>query len=256
MIVFISYSHSESQLVEQIARAFTDAGIKYFRDAEHIELGAQLAGSVGEALHNCDVILVVVSSSSLRSHWVPYEIGRAIALRKPLIPYVVDLPTDIPQYIRDVRYATTIEELVQFIHSGGPKAPSPKPFPSERKYLTRETTAFDVLSKLFEKSGYVDRVFEQYFKERWVSALGGGEWICKLTEDPFLISNNRWLCNLREASKWGLHMTIYAETTDDVVDLRESDNAVFRVEGKISRYSTTNNLWRNIHLDEATLTPL
>src|SRR5205814_461387 len=111
---------------------------------------------------------------SLRSHWVPYEIGRAIALAKPLIAYVtnVALEPELPHYIRDLRFATTIVQVEDFFREGIPAGPTTRRVIGQRRYLTPERTAREVLDRIFRTKYFAeqDTMFENHFKERWVCA--------------------------------------------------------------------------------------
>ena len=66
---------------------------------------------VSEALAKCQAMLVVVSTASLQSQWVPYEIGQATALGKTVIPYVTEPALNVPQFIQDLNYATSIDQI-------------------------------------------------------------------------------------------------------------------------------------------------
>ena len=109
--VFISYSHVDSSTAEEITSVLSKLSIDYFRDAKNINWGDSITSKVRDALDTCLAILVIVSPASLKSHWVPYEIGHASAMRKIILPFLTHPSLDIPHYISDLNYVTTIEQV-------------------------------------------------------------------------------------------------------------------------------------------------
>lgn len=112
--VFISYSHVDAKSADDLASLLDDLGIEYFRDVKDINWGDSISSKVRDALDSCVAILVIVSPASLTSHWVPYEIGHASALRKIILPFLTHPSLDVPHYIRDLNYATTVDKVKDY----------------------------------------------------------------------------------------------------------------------------------------------
>lgn len=112
--VFISYSHVDSKEADELASLLDELDIEYFRDVKDINWGDSISSKVRDALDSCVAILVIVSPASLKSHWVPYEIGHASALRKIILPFLTHPSLEIPHYIRDLNYATTVEKVKDY----------------------------------------------------------------------------------------------------------------------------------------------
>lgn len=116
MLVFISYAHEDSALVEQLCDRLTAAGLEYFRDTKDIAWGGRIPSEVQSALENAGGIIVVVSPASVKSQWVPYEIGYATALRKPVLPFLTHPSIDLPGYLADLRHISDLEAIETFIN--------------------------------------------------------------------------------------------------------------------------------------------
>lgn len=112
--VFISYSHVDTSTADELESLLADLDIDYFRDLKDINWGNSITSKVRDGLDACVAILVIVSPASLKSHWVPYEIGHAAALRKIILPFLTHPSLDVPHYIRDLNCATTVEQVKDY----------------------------------------------------------------------------------------------------------------------------------------------
>jgi hypothetical protein len=54
---------------------------------------------------------VIVSPASIKSAWVPFEIGYFTALKRRVLPYLVHPSTDLPGYLSSLKHIATMEEL-------------------------------------------------------------------------------------------------------------------------------------------------
>lgn len=112
--VFISYSHVDTSTADKLASLLSSLDIEFFRDVKDINWGNSISSKVRDGLETCAAILVVVSPASLKSHWVPYEIGYASALRRLVLPYLTHPSLDVPKYIDDLSYVTTVKQAKDY----------------------------------------------------------------------------------------------------------------------------------------------
>lgn len=112
--VFMSYSHEDSQVADELGALLEELGIDYFRDVKDIKLGEPLTSKVRSEIDACVAVLVIVSPASLKSHWVPYEIGRGGGREKTILPYLTHPSLDVPDYIRELKYATSVDQLRRY----------------------------------------------------------------------------------------------------------------------------------------------
>jgi hypothetical protein len=112
--VFISYSHIDSEVADDIAAILEEFEITFFRDVKDIEWGQPISLKVKEGLNDSLAILVIVSPASLKSHWVPYEIGYATAKEKRILPYLTHPSLEVPSYIKDLNYKADLSKVKDF----------------------------------------------------------------------------------------------------------------------------------------------
>jgi len=74
--IFISYAHQDSKFVDQIYHRLTRAGANVWLDRHDLVAGS-LQRQVFQGIRLNDVVLLVLSGSSLRSDWVENELDMA-----------------------------------------------------------------------------------------------------------------------------------------------------------------------------------
>jgi hypothetical protein len=115
VLIFISYAHEDSGLVDEICTRLSGEGFDYFRDTKSIGWGGRISRDVQGALEQSSGVVVVLSPASIKSQWVPYEVGYATALRKPILPFLTHPSLDLPGYLSDLRHISTLDAIATFI---------------------------------------------------------------------------------------------------------------------------------------------
>lgn len=111
--VFLSYSHEDAAIAAEVAAVLDRLQIDYFQDTKHVGWGAAITSTVRLAVRKCRAVIVILSPGSLKSAWVPYELGQASAIDKKILPYLTHPSLEVPAYIRDLNYSTTIEQVTE-----------------------------------------------------------------------------------------------------------------------------------------------
>lgn len=83
--VFISYSHSDRQMVERLDEALGAAGVVPMWD-KHLRPGVGFSEQIQRFITNAHVFLPFFTTASVKRPWLHQEIGFAIALGKPVLP--------------------------------------------------------------------------------------------------------------------------------------------------------------------------
>lgn len=81
--LFISYSHADTDFVNQIDSAFTNKGVRFWRDIHNAKAG-RLETQIDLAIRQNPTILLILSKNSLNSDWVQHEVRKARELEKEL----------------------------------------------------------------------------------------------------------------------------------------------------------------------------
>lgn len=96
--VFISYSRKDTEVANQICKAFDEVGITYFIDRQGISGGFEFPTVLAEAIVNCKIFLYLASQNSYDSRFTQSEITFAFN-EKPkgsILPYIIDGSTMPP----------------------------------------------------------------------------------------------------------------------------------------------------------------
>lgn len=130
--VFISYSSKDASEARRLSRELTRHNIKTWIDEYEILPGDSITQKISEGIRQSDFLIVILSSNSLNSDWVRFEIENAFAKNREassirLIPVRID-DSSVPEYLKNIRYVdlTTnydagIDELSEFINQEKPK---------------------------------------------------------------------------------------------------------------------------------------
>jgi hypothetical protein len=87
--VLISYSRVDLEFAQELESALTD-GVEVWRDEGELYGGVQWPKAIGEAIAWSDTLLLVWSAHASRSHFVEFEWTTAVALKKLIIPCLLD----------------------------------------------------------------------------------------------------------------------------------------------------------------------
>ena len=99
--VFLSYTREDVARVTALEQVLHERGIDVWRDQESLRGGQQWPKEIGEAIGSRDFFLLAWSKSALSSHFVEFEWTTAVALRKPVLPCLLD-STPLPPALKAV----------------------------------------------------------------------------------------------------------------------------------------------------------
>jgi hypothetical protein len=117
--VFISYSTADRAIAEELANRLRALQLTVFLSHDTITTGPGWRSQVGVALRRCAVAVLLLSTDSLQSDWVRYEIGALWALNKPVAPALLDCEvSQLPELVRDfqARSVASDSNRVVFCH--------------------------------------------------------------------------------------------------------------------------------------------
>lgn len=95
--VFISYSRKDSVIADKVFHALTESGVDVFLDREGIDATDAFPEVIADAIFDCDILLFLISSKSIRSTYTQKEVTYAIKYKGesiifPLFIEAVQLP--------------------------------------------------------------------------------------------------------------------------------------------------------------------
>lgn len=101
--VFISYSHQDRLTAEMFARRLSDLGFKPWVDFDGIMGGDVWKRSIERALAESAVLMVLLTPEAVTSEWVRYEVKRALANGRRIIPLMIRT-CELPEELAEVQY--------------------------------------------------------------------------------------------------------------------------------------------------------
>jgi hypothetical protein len=77
--VFVSYAQADKQVAQQIADALQSAGLRVWIDEWELASGDSIAERIEQEVRSSDILLVLLSPSSLNSRWLQKEISDGLS---------------------------------------------------------------------------------------------------------------------------------------------------------------------------------
>ena len=116
--VFISYNRKDLPEALALSMDLSDDRVPNDMDELHGNLPTTnprvLVNTIHSAISDCSHLIVVLSETTMKSHWVPYEIGYAVAKNLYVVTYGVSFEI-VPQYLRVWPNLSTQKHLDGFI---------------------------------------------------------------------------------------------------------------------------------------------
>jgi TIR domain-containing protein len=84
--VFISHSHEDAEFVRELSAKLRLAGMECFLAERDVQLAADWASRIWDAIRACPVVLLVVTPRFFETRWFHLECGAACAAGKTIVP--------------------------------------------------------------------------------------------------------------------------------------------------------------------------
>jgi len=88
--VFLSYSYEDRPWVSEFSSSLRDAGVQVWFDIEQIAPGDRWQEIIQDALRQSKTLVVILSSNSIDSPNMYFELGAAVAGHKRIIPVLLE----------------------------------------------------------------------------------------------------------------------------------------------------------------------
>ena len=93
-LVFISYSHNDTELVLPVAERLRNAGLRVWLDKWELRVGGKFVREIESAMSDAFAVVLFVSKASIRSGWVreEYDAAKVYSVKSDLqiIPVILD----------------------------------------------------------------------------------------------------------------------------------------------------------------------
>lgn len=88
--IFISYSSKQYEIALNIKNMIEKQGVSTWMAPQSIFPGGDYASDIPDAIEGCMIFLLLLSTESQKSKWVPKELDLAIDFEKVIIPFHID----------------------------------------------------------------------------------------------------------------------------------------------------------------------
>lgn len=109
MPIFISYSHTDKEFVDELALSLVHNHVNVWVDRWEINVGDSILNKVQEAIQSSSALLVILSKASVQSEWCKKELSagliRELEEKRVIILPVLIEDCEIPIFLKDKYYA-------------------------------------------------------------------------------------------------------------------------------------------------------
>ncbi|MFA6972294.1 MAG: toll/interleukin-1 receptor domain-containing protein [Gallionella sp.] len=109
--VFVSYSSVDEAYAKSLVKYLESIDVNAFLDRKDISLGDIFKAKISEGLERCTDLILIASPSSLKSQWVFFELGQAVAFRKRILTFLTHPGLELPSFLADFQFAKSVEEI-------------------------------------------------------------------------------------------------------------------------------------------------
>lgn len=114
--LFISYARQDEAFARQIATLLSEAGASIWIDVDNIPGGMKWSSAIQEGLDTGEGMIVVLSSSSLKSRNVEDEWHYYLDKNKPIFPLLIE-KVELPYQLNRVQWIDFTDPKAQFLTS-------------------------------------------------------------------------------------------------------------------------------------------
>jgi hypothetical protein len=111
--VFLSYSRADVHTIERLGQSLSASGVFVWRDQEKLYGGQNWPKVLGEAIADRECFLLAWSKQSATSHFVEFEWTTALALKKTIVPCLLDT-TPLPPSLA-ATHALPVDDLPSIV---------------------------------------------------------------------------------------------------------------------------------------------
>jgi len=109
--IFISHSQNSAEMIKPIVGTLENMNISYVFAKDWSGSRSNLVEEISRDVRECTAVLLVISSESLETPWIPIEVGAATAFKKPIFTFVTGSRIHLPDYLKQYTQLRTIDDL-------------------------------------------------------------------------------------------------------------------------------------------------
>jgi hypothetical protein len=102
-LVFVSHSSCDAWIAHQMAKELKSLGAECWLDQKDLKGGDQIIDTIVDGIRKCNEAVVLISSTSVSSQWVNFEIGAVVILDKRVTPILNNVAPDAMAPMKGVK---------------------------------------------------------------------------------------------------------------------------------------------------------
>jgi len=108
-LVFISYSHRDSEFVNRLAALLISYDLNVWKDSKDLPIGGNIPKNIYHGIKSSSHFCCIISEASVESQWVEEELSfakmRQLDNRELMIVPILISDVEVPDYVKAYRYA-------------------------------------------------------------------------------------------------------------------------------------------------------
>lgn len=113
-LVFVSHSSHDAWIARVIVEKIEALGAECWLDEKDLAGGDVIVEDIRRGINACDEALILISPNSVKSKWVPFEIGGLRQLEKHVTPIFNNVKPQQMDPLKDIK-GTDINNFEQFL---------------------------------------------------------------------------------------------------------------------------------------------
>lgn len=110
MMIFLSYSQSDSELAREVSENLKETGIEIEDGKSILNPGDVWAAKLGNAIGSSDAVVVLVPEDTSEASWTYAELAMAFEAQKPIVPLLPSKSIEVPPLLAPFQYVDISNE--------------------------------------------------------------------------------------------------------------------------------------------------
>lgn len=103
--IYLSFAAQDRKVADFIRERLISKNFTLNIDEKNIPIGENIKSVIEKDLNSASIFIVLISTASIESDWVKYEIETALKNNRKILPVLIEDGVKIPEVLRYIKYA-------------------------------------------------------------------------------------------------------------------------------------------------------